>query len=591
MMKMGLMRRTAVGALLVSGLVLAGCSEPATPADPSATLQTIADDFVEMRFEHSPESWYFGLSDLHAPDHAALSSVAPEALRAQEADEDALLERLQALDPDALSDRADWVVYVSLMEDLEASVGVRVCRRELWSLNHMFGWQTAMPRIAQLAPVETEAERAAALTRWSQIPRLIAEDRANLETGLSQGYSAPKSVVDRVVAQLDGLMAGGAESSPFYAQAGRTEDIDFQVELARIIEEEINPAIADHREWLAGAYRTAARDSLALSSLPEGEACYHAYLRNYTSLPRTAQETFDLGSATVAANREAVIDRGSAQYGTDVFEEILAANNAAPGNHFDSEDALIAYSREVVAHARDATEPLFEALPEQPMVVEPIPDFLRGTGQSSSYQSALPEDGPGTYRIASDRWETETRGGSEITAAHEGWPGHHMQIATAHQLDGLHPAVRLARVTAYTEGWARYSEALAEEAGVYSDAGYAQITRRAWPARGMVVDPGIHMMDWSREEALAFLRESGRFAGPSGDAMLDRIAVIPGQLTAYDTGGLEIFALRAEAEARLGDRFDIRAFHTAILENGALPLAALREKVEAWIETVEAESE
>ena len=113
----------------------------------------------------------------------------------------------------------------------------------------------------------------------------------------------------------------------------------------------------------------------------------------------------------------------------------------------------------------------------------------------------------------------------------------------------------MARITAYVEGWARYSEALAEEAGVYSPEGYAQITRRAWPARGMVVDPGLHRLGWSRQQAADFLMESGRFTQERADDMIDRIAVIPGQLTAYDTGGLEIFALRAEAEERLGDRF------------------------------------
>jgi uncharacterized protein (DUF885 family) len=580
-------------------LVVAGCGEaPDGPAvedaasgeAPSAALERIADGFIDLNFERTPELAYFGYADLREPDHARLSDISPAAQARYEAAEDALLAELEALDPDALETPADWVLYVSLLEEMTASTGVRVCQRELWSLNHMWGWQTALPRVADAAPVETAAQRAAALERWRALPDYITTDTANLRDGLAQGYSAPKSVVRRVIAQLDALLAVPVEASPFAAPARKADgEADFVADVHALVDSEINPAIRTYRDFLETEYLPAARDSVAIDTLPDGAACYAAYLRLYTSLPRTAQETHDLGARTVAGNRETVIALGEPRYGTDDFTEILARNNAAPGNQFASEAELVDYSRAVVERAREAVAPLFAALPEQAMVVEPIPDFLRGTGQSSSYQSSPPEDGPGTYRIASDNWQEDTRGGAEITAAHEGWPGHHLQIATAYGLDGLHPAVRMARVTAYVEGWARYSEALAEEAGVYSPEGYAQITRRAWPARGMVVDPGLHRLGWSRQQAADFLIESGRFTQERADDMIDRIAVIPGQLTAYDTGGLEIFALRAEAEERLGERFDIRDFHARILENGALPLLALREKVHAWIDTVEAE--
>ena len=132
------------------------------------------------------------------------------------------------------------------------------------------------------------------------------------------------------------------------------------------------------------------------------------------------------------------------------------------------------------------------------------------------------------------------------------------------------------------EGWARYSEALAEEMGLYTTT-TGPILRRAWPARGMVVDPGIHLFGWTREQAREFMLVSGRFPESEGDAMVDRIAILPGQLTSYDSGGLEILALRREAEAALGKDFDILGFHDRVLENGTVPLGALRAHVEAWI--------
>jgi uncharacterized protein (DUF885 family) len=215
------------------------------------------------------------------------------------------------------------------------------------------------------------------------------------------------------------------------------------------------------------------------------------------------------------------------------------------------------------------------------MLVEPFPAFQRGTGGSSRYESSVDPAKPAYYRINSETWAEETRGSAEITAVHEGYPGHHMQIAIANAL-GTSRFANLIGNSAFVEGWGRYAEMLAEEAGIYQT-DYALMTRRLWPARGMVVDPGIHLMGWTREQAVSFMQESGRFTLADDEDAVDRIAVWPGQLTAYDSGGLEIMALRREAEAALGKRFDIREFHQRVLENGPVPLPRLRSNVQAWI--------
>ncbi|MFK7886567.1 MAG: DUF885 family protein [Gammaproteobacteria bacterium] len=171
---------------------------------------------------------------------------------------------------------------------------------------------------------------------------------------------------------------------------------------------------------------------------------------------------------------------------------------------------------------------------------------------------------------------------AEATAFHEAWPGHHLQVAYAQANGSKHPVTDIIWFSGPGEGWARYSEALAEEMGLYITT-TGPIKRRAWPARGMVVDPGIHLFGWSREQAIEFMMASGRFPESMGDQMVDRIAILPGQLTAYDSGGLEIIALRREAEQVLGDDFDIREFHDRILENGSIPLPALRAHIERWL--------
>ena len=191
------------------------------------------------------------------------------------------------------------------------------------------------------------------------------------------------------------------------------------------------------------------------------------------------------------------------------------------------------------------------------------------------------------FRISLHQPGEQTRGSAEATAFHEVWPGHHLQVAIAQELEaqeggGLHPISQISWYSGMGEGWARYAEALADEMGLYRTVA-GPIGRLAWPARGMVVDPGIHVMGWTREQAIAFMDEAGRMTAHELEEMVDRIAVLPGQLTAYDTGGLEILALRQLAEQRLGAAFDVREFHDRILENGTIPLVLLRAHMENWV--------
>ncbi|MEM9617261.1 MAG: DUF885 domain-containing protein [Pseudomonadota bacterium] len=581
-------RVPTIGAIMM--LTACGAQESETPAvddetssAPAVELHAIADEYLAATIQQSPFSATFaGLGDVIEQSQSAFNDISPDARAAFEAAEDSLLGRINNIDADQF-EGADWALYETLREAMQASAETRVCDQHLWSLNHMFGWQNAFPIIAAAQPVESNEDRAMALERWAKLPAFLAQDRSNLEDGLSQGFSAPKRVTARVIAQLDSLLERPADQSPFIAFAANSEDQAFREAAGNLVSDKINPAIAAYRDYLREEYLPRARDALAITALPNGAACYEAMLRGYHTAAIGAEETYRRGRETVDGHVQSVIDRGEAMFGVTDFAEILRRVKEDPENRFESESQLLEETRALIPVTKEKVAPFFSSLPEQELIVEPYPDYLKGTGQSSRYEQKPLAEGAATYRINTDDWRYDTRGGAEIVAVHEGWPGHHLQISTAHGLGDLHPVMKLLRSTAYVEGWARYSEALAEEAGVY-ESGFGEITRRAWPARGMVVDPGLHLYGWTNEQAKSFVRESGRFESEeAGENLLDRLAVIPGQLTAYDTGGLEIFALRSEAEERLGESFDIRAFHDRILENGALPLGALRAHVRAWI--------
>ncbi len=495
--------------------------------------------------------------------------------------EDNLLAELQAIDEDALAEKPEWITNALLKQQLSASVARRICREELWNISQMGGWHSLYAQLATLQPVDTPVQREQALVRWSKFATYVDTEIANLKSGVQQGYTVPRTVAERVIAQIDGLLALSTQDSPFYSPAKRANDEAFSKSMGRIVEDEITPALRRARDYLQDVYLPQARESLSILAIPHGAECYEASLRSYTTVDRSGREVYELGQKTVAANKAGVIELGKAAYGTDDFSEILRRAKSDPDDRFKSREQLLEFSRDAVARAAGQMPDWVGKMPEQAVEVIPFAEHDEGTGRSAHYNPGS-ADRPAEYRIPLDKPEEQSLGGAEGTAFHETWPGHHLQIATFQAIDGLHPVTRLIWFSGPGEGWARYAEGLAEEMGLYQTV-TGPIFRRAWPARGMVVDPGIHLFGWTREQARQYMLDSGRFPETVSDDTVDRIAIIPGQLTAYDTGGLEILALRKEAKAALGEDFDIREFHDKVLENGTIPLGYLRQHIESWI--------
>ena len=555
------------------------------PADRSSAAEMadlvtrIADRHYAYTLEKTPETAYFAGVELQR--HDGLQDNSLIAQQEHEAVVDDWLAALEAVDADELAGRTEWITLAYLRQSLETEVAKRICRTELWNVNQMGGWHSGYQQIAQRQPVGSTELREQSLARWSKLPGFIDQEIKNLERGLELGYSAPKTVVQRVIDQVDGLLALEIDSSPFFSPASRDGDPEFADATRALITEAINPAYNRYRDFLEETYMEQARSELSVTANPDGLACYEASLRGYTTLDRSGQQVYELGQATVAANKSEVVELGREAYGLEDFTAILERAKSDPEDLFSNEEELLQFSRDMVQRAESEMPEWIGKMPPVAVEVVPFEKHEEGKGMSAHYR---PSDGehPGEYRIPLHKPEEQSRGNAEATAFHEAWPGHHLQVAVAQSVEGLHPVTQIIWFSGPGEGWARYSEALAEEMDLYTTT-TGPIKRRAWPARGMVVDPGIHLFGWTREQAIEFMMESGRFPESMGDQMVDRIAILPGQLTAYDSGALEIIALRREAEQALGNRFDIREFHDKILENGTIPLTQLRAHIEEWI--------
>lgn len=539
----------------------------------------IADEYYAYALENTPEVAYF--SGVEISRHDGLEDNGPAAEQERQAVVDGWLHALQSVDANDLRGRAEWITHAYLLHALQSEVAGRVCRHELWNVDQMGGWHSGYQQIAQRQPVGSAELREQSLARWSKLPAYIDQEIRNLKRGLELGYSAPKTVVQRVIDQVDGLLALDIESSPFFSPALRDSDPGFTEATRNLVAEAVNPAFRRYRDFLEVSYMEQARSELSVTANPDGLACYETSLRAYTTLNRSGKQVYELGRATVAANRAEVIEMGRAAYGLEDFSAILERAKSDPDDRFSDGDELLHFSREAVRRAESEMPDWISKMPAVAVEVVPFEKHEEGKGMSAHYR---PSDGehPAEYRIPLHKPEEQSRGNAEATAFHEAWPGHHLQVAVAQSVRDLHPVTQIIWFSGPGEGWARYSEALAEEMGLYTTT-TGPIKRRAWPARGMVVDPGIHLYNWTRQQAIEFLMESGRFPESMGDQIVDRIAIWPGQLTAYDSGALEILALRTEAEQAMGEHFDIREFHDKMLENGTIPLTQLRAHIEKWI--------
>jgi uncharacterized protein (DUF885 family) len=450
------------------------------------------------------------------------------------------------------------------------------------------GWQYAIISTLAVQPVGSEAERVAAIARAADIARFVDTEIANLRLGLDQGYAAPSGNVAAVVEQISTLIDTPIDESPFFSPANRSDDVEFATRYREVVDGTVTPALVRYRDFLAEQYR--GRDVLGVSANPDGAACYAASIRYWSSLAMDPMDIHRAGLSEMARIQSEMLAIAKASFDSDDLRGLFDELRSNPDYTFESEVAMLDYVNAAVDRGRKSVHAWFGEVPDLDVVVVPAPAYEKDSG--GGFYSSGSADGsrPGTYQVGTYNPTGISRAGQESTAFHESYPGHHLQVSIALLNEALHPVLRFMYVSGSVEGWALYAERLADEMKLYSSdlARLGMLSNEAYRAARLVVDPGIHVLGWTREQAIDYMLQHTAEGYDSIAAEIDRYAAVPGQATSYLVGSLEIQRLRKHAETLLGNRFDIREFHDRILANGGVTLPMLATNIDGWIaETLE----
>jgi len=559
-------------------LAIASCGEL---GNHSRNIEAIADEYLAALLQRRPDiGTYYSIPGAR---HDRLPDNSLESLAAWQQREDAWLSELDQIGTPAEIGSRDWVTYGILRETLAASIDSRVCRTELWSVSSATGWHTALPSIFEIQPVDTPELQQQAIDRLSALAVYVDTEIRNLREGLEAGYSAPRLNVPAVIEESRALLA---EGSPLLSPGVRAEDPAFAARLKEVFDREVVPAVQRYAAFIEDTYLDQARESIAVGGNPNGEQCYPAAVRYFATIAPTAAEIHTLGVEQIAVIRAEMSEIIDAHFLDETIESLMARLNTDPKFTFRTRQAILDYSLAALGAARERMSDAFGRLPKADVEIKPYPAYREGSGTGEYHASS--EDGtrPGIYYIAVVNPEGRSIAGQLSVLYHETYPGHHLQGAIALELgDRVHPIARYLYNSGYGEGWGLYSERLADELGLYAGPldRIGMLSDQAARAARLVVDSGMHTMGWTREQAVDYMLANTAWVPGDIESEIDRYIAWPGQATAYMLGMLEIRRLRDLAEEELGERFDLRAFHDRVLENGSVTLPMLEESIEAWI--------
>lgn len=579
--------------------VAAAAAAPAEAANPAHdALWQLFRDSDEANMRRNPLSALFR-GDMRYADQLG-DNITDAYFNAERAATEADLAALQRIDRAALNptDQLAYDVFAYAQRDTLRSMQPEILALTVVRpINHFFGFHTFYPTFASgkgAAPFRTVEDYENNLKRHTQFATLIDRSVGRFREGMASGVVETRMTINNVISQLNTQLEQPLEESPYWGPATtfpesftpeqRAEQTE---KLRQSLTQEVFPALTRLRNFLRDEYVAQAREEVGLSAMRGGPALYRQMIEQTTTLPLDPEEVHQLGLSEVTRIhgemervRQEVGFTGTLQ---QFFEHLRTDPQFKEATRESLTERYYAVGRLVDAQIGR----FFSTLPRAGLQIRPYEPFRERFEAGGSYEPGTPDGSrSGTFYFNAYDLPSRTTPGITTLYLHEGAPGHHFQISLAQENEALPPFMRFGGNTAYVEGWALYSETLGFDMGLYSDPyqRFGTLSDEMLRAMRLVVDTGIHAKGWTREQAIDYMLANSDMGRTDATAEVERYIAIPSQALAYKVGALTIQRLRREAQAALGDRFDIRAFHAQVLMTGALPLPILEQKIDRWVE-------
>jgi prolyl oligopeptidase len=464
--------------------------------------------------------------------------------------------------------------------------------RHYLSLEPLDGPHLKFPLLLVSQPFRNAKDFDDYISRLRGFPKQVDDLMANLRKGISLGVAAPLVTTEKVVPQIRTHVISDPTKSEFYkpvAIADALEESD-RTRIVQGIEDAIRasvvPTYARLLEFVEKDYLPACREKVGIGAVPGGDKMYEELASLSATFPVKPHEVHALGLAEVERIRGEMVKVQQQVGFTGTLDQFLEHMRSDRKHRFNSDEELVAAADAILQRTKPLMTKLFTRLPKADIVMKEIEPF-RAPASPVGYYNPSPEDGsrPGYYYINTYAPQERLRFTLEALTYHEAIPGHHFQMALDQENKDLPKFRRYASFTAYVEGWALYTEKLGYEIGGYPDAyaRFGQLTFEMWRACRLVVDTGMHANGWSRDQAIEFMARNTSLARVDIENEIDRYISWPGQALAYKLGELRILEMRHQAEKTLGEKFDLRAFHDALLSGGAMPIDILESRMREWV--------
>lgn len=575
---------------LIVALALGLAAIPQAQAEPADDYRELREEIWQWTLDNSP-----GLAT-SVGDRRGDGKLGDWSLDAHRRNLDearAFFARLEAIDvaglPEELAiDRS--VLRTSLSDTIEASEHEHDAYVLFTNRGGWFRWVAGLP---YSSPLFTKADYESYVGRLAAYPQVnrdaIARSRTAVDLGLTQACGPMEGFDERIAAQI----YSSAETSPYWAPfterpntISEAEWADLQSRARTALEAGVFPAFAEFLEFYREDYAPNCRDGApGVLGTPGGEEFYAYRVRSYTTTDMTPDQVHQLGLSEVARIR-AEMESVALDAGFATRESFIDHLRTDPQYYAATPDELMTAAQSLAKQIDGWMPKLFGTLPRQPYTVLPIPD-AQAPGNTTAYyeRGSLNTGQPGIYRVNTTELNQRPLWELPALGVHEAVPGHHHQIALQQELD-MHPLrANGTFFTAFVEGWGLYSERLGIEMGLYDTPAkeMGRLSYEMWRAARLVVDAGLHAKGWSKQQAVDYMLDNTALSSGNIDAEVNRYITNPGQAVAYKIGELKIRELRSRAEEELGSSFDLRDFHDAVLENGAVPLSVLEEHIDGWI--------